>query len=96
MKLSILVMYQTLFVPFLGITFSRARDFCFACALALLLYRNTFNFSFISKIQSKFRALFSPLKVLAYIISTVTITLGAIDSRGALPLVTGSYIEESD
>jgi len=39
MKLGILVMYQTLFAAFLGITFSEARDFCFACVLALFLIR---------------------------------------------------------
>ena len=47
---------------------------------------------YIAELQAKCRALFSLLKVLTYTpIPTVTITYpGATDSRGALPLVTGS------
>ena len=67
MKLSIVVMYQTLFAAFLGIAFSEARDFCFAmCAGPISLSEQSLNFSFISKIQVKWRALFSPQKVLTY------------------------------
>jgi len=66
--------------------------YVFLCPIFLFI-GTVFKFQFyIAERQAKCRALFSLLKVLTYTpIPTVTITYPrATDSRGALPLVTGS------